>query len=261
MTSPQTVSPSPRLSGKVALVTGGGTGIGAAAALAFARERASVVLAGRREAELDKVANRIRSGGGSAEVIPTDVTEEDQVRSLVDRTAEKYGRLDIAFNNAGTLGAIKPITELTVDDYDAVMAVNTRAVWLLMKYEVAAMRRAGGGAIVNTTSFVAEAATPGMSIYAASKEALVAMVRAVALEVGVDGIRVNNVAPGVVRTPMSAGLDDATYAALAGHAALKRLGEPEDIADVAVWLSTEEARFITGQTVFADGGFAIPGLR
>ena len=117
------------------------------------------------------------------------------------------------------------------------------------------------GSIVNTSSFVAEAATPGMSAYAPSKAGLDALARALALEVGPQGIRVNNVAPGVIRTPMSAGLSAETYRALADHAALKRLGEPEDVAAVAVWLCTAEAGFVTGQTILSDGGFAIPGLR
>ncbi|PJI44691.1 MAG: oxidoreductase [Rhizobium sp.] len=248
------------LKGKVALVTGGGSGIGAAAAKRFATAGAKVVLAGRRRAELEAVAEIIRSLGGEALAVPTDVSDEAAVRRLIDGTLERFGRLDAAFNNAGILGQLKPITDLTASDFDEVMAVNLRAVWLLMKYEIAAMGESGG-AIVNTTSFVAQASTPGMSIYAASKAGIEAMVRAAALEAGPRGIRVNNVAPGVIRTAMSAGLDDALYDALAANAALKRLGEPEDVGDVAVWLCSNEARFITGQTIFVDGGFAIPGLR
>ncbi len=183
--------PQRRLESKIALVTGGGSGIGAAAVLAFARAGATVVLAGRRADELEAISEQVRRAEGEAIAVPTDLTDDGAVRDLIAGIVERFGRIDVAFNNAGTLGTMKPITELDVSDYDAVMAVNLRAVWLLLKYEVAAMLRAGSGAIVNTSSFVAQAATPGTSIYAASKGALEAMVRAVALEFGPHGIRVN----------------------------------------------------------------------
>ena len=251
-----------RLSGKVALITGAGSGIGRAAVLAFAREGAAVVLAGRREAELQAVASLVTAAGGKAAAIPTDVSDATAVEALVKGAIDRFGRLDAAFNNAGTLGDLKPIVELTAKDFYQIMSVNLRGVWLLVKHEAEVMTAQGfGGTIVNTTSFVAQAASAGTSIYAASKAAVDAMIRAVALEVGPGGIRINNVAPGVVRTPMSRGLSNEMSAALAGHAALKRLGEPEDVADVAVWLCTEEARFITGQSILVDCGFTIPGMR
>ena len=250
-----------RLGGKAVLITGGGSGIGEAAALAFAAEGARVALVGRRQAELDRVAGTITSAGGTALALPGDVTDEATVCELMVAVKKRFGRLDAAFNNAGVLGALKPITELTVDDYDAVMGLNLRAVWLLMKPEVTAMMDTGAGSIVNTSSFVARASTPGTSVYSASKAGLEAMVRAVALEAGPQGIRVNNIAPGVIRTPMSADLPEDVSARLAAQAALKRLGEPADVGGVAVWLCTDEARFITGQTILVDGGFTIPGVR
>ena len=250
-----------RLTGKVALVTGAGSGIGRAAALAFARERASVVLAGRREAELQGVAREIEVAGGNAVAIPTDVSDEGAVMALVAGTLERFGKLDVAFNNAGVT-AYKPIEQLTAAEFDAVMATNVRGVWLLVKHEVEAMRAGGqGGAIVNTSSIAATGGTAGLSAYAASKGALDAMIRAVALEVGGQGIRINNVSPGVIRTPMTAGLPDEALAPYGAHAALKRLGEPDDVGDVAVWLCTEAARFITGQSILVDGGFNIAGPR
>lgn len=251
----------PAFLGQVAIVTGGGSGIGAAAAKAFAAQGATVVLAGRRESNLQDVAEHIRGEGGQARSVAADLTDESAVRHLVDVTVDQFGRLDIAFNNAGSLGEMKSIVEATAGDFDDVMAVNLRSVWLLMKYEIEAMTPRERGVIVNTSSFVAEAAGPGTSVYAASKAALNAMIRAVALEAGPSGIRVNNVAPGVIHTPMSSGIDESTATAIAEHSAVKRLGEPEDIADVAVWLCTDGARFVTGQTIVVDGGYTVPGLR
>ena len=257
----QSVPGQRRLMGKVALVTGAGTGIGRAAALAFAREGAAVVLAGRRAAELQAVVAMIRGADGSAVAIPTDVSDEKAVAALVGGAIDRFGQLDVAFNNAG-ITAYKPITQLTAAEFDAMMSTNVRGVWLLVKHEVEAMLSRGqGGAIVNTSSIAATGGTAGMSAYAASKGALDAMIRAVALEVGASGIRINNVSPGVIRTPMTAGLPDEALAPIAAHAALKRLGEPEDVGDVAVWLCTHEARYVTGQSILVDGGFNIAGAR
>ncbi|SHG93706.1 NAD(P)-dependent dehydrogenase, short-chain alcohol dehydrogenase family [Kaistia soli DSM 19436] len=257
-----TIQTNGRFTDKVVLVTGAGSGIGKAAALQFAREGAAVSLAGRREAPLQEVRSAIEREGGTAIVLPADISDEHAVERLVAETERRLGPLDAAFNNAGIMGAYKPIIELTAADFDTVIGTNLRGVWLLARAEIKAMIASGRrGSIINTSSFVAEAATAGMSAYAPSKAGLNAMVRALAFEVGSFGIRVNNVAPGVIRTPMSDGLSAELYQALAAHSALKRLGEPEDVSAVTVWLCTDEARFVTGQTILSDGGFAIPGLR
>ncbi|WP_036170260.1 SDR family NAD(P)-dependent oxidoreductase [Massilia sp. 9096] len=250
-----------QLSGKVALVTGAGSGIGRAAALAFARQGARVVLAGRRRVELEEVAAEIAAAGGEAIAVPTDVADEAQVAALVKRAVDAFGRLDVAFNNAGVT-AYGPIEQLTLEDFEHVFATNVKGVWLLVKHEIMAMRALGhGGSIVNTSSIASTNGTPGLSIYGASKGALDAMTRSVAVEVGREGIRINNVNPGLTVTPMTSGMPAELLEAVAAYTPLQRVGQPADIADVAVWLAGDGARFVTGQSICADGGFNIPGQR
>lgn len=254
----------PRLDGRVAIVTGGGTGIGRAAALAYAREGAAVVVAGRRSAEIESVAHEIAASGGRAAAVPADISNEDDVRRIIAVATDRYGRLDAAFNNAGILGRFAPIAEQTSADFDAVIAINLKGIWLSIKHQVAAFLAQGtGGSIVNTSSWLAKGALAGSSIYSASKGALDALVRAVALEYGPRGIRINNVNPGIIDTPMvrSNWSDDAAFVPFIEHTPVKRSGQPQDVGDVAVWLSTDEARFITGQTLLVDGGYTIAGYR
>jgi NAD(P)-dependent dehydrogenase (short-subunit alcohol dehydrogenase family) len=256
-------SASLRLNNRVALVTGGGSGIGRAAALAYSREGARVAIAGRRTAEIEETVRLIAENGGEAFAVPTDISVANEVRELVDATVERYGRLDAAFNNAGTEGAFAPITELTEADFDHVIGINLKGTWLSIKYQIAAMLAHGnGGVIVNTSSFLSTAAIAGSSVYSASKAGLDAMIRAVALEYGPHNIRINNVNPGAIQTPMfeRLGGHDAV-APLSAYTPLRRVGLPVDVGDVAVWLSTDEARFVTGQSLLVDGGFAIPGMR
>ncbi|MFK0333784.1 SDR family NAD(P)-dependent oxidoreductase [Rhizobium sp. NPDC090275] len=253
-----------RLEDHVAIVTGGGTGIGRAAALASARDGATVVLAGRRLAEIETVAQEIVAAGGNALPVPTDVSKEDDIRRLIETTIDRFGRLDAAFNNAGILGNFAPITEQTSDDFDAVIATNLRGVWLSIKYEIEAFLAQGtGGSIINTSSWLAKGALAGSSSYSASKGALDALIRAVAIEYGPKGIRVNNINPGIIDTPMarSGWTDDSAFVPFIEHTPAKRVGQPDDAGDVAAWLATEEARFITGQSILVDGGYTIAGLR
>lgn len=249
------------LAGKVALVTGGGTGIGRAAALGFAKKGATVVVAGRRPAQLDSVAREIESLGGQALPIPTDIADEAQVVGLIKAVVERFSRLDAAFNNAATSNG-GPIEALTTADFDRVFATNVRGVWMLIQQEVIAMRALGqGGAIVNTSSIAATGGNFGLSIYGASKGALDAMIRHVAIEVGGDGIRINNISPGLTRTPMTVDFPEEMFNAVAAHTVLKRIAEADDVGDAAVWLCTNEARFVTGQSIVVDGGYNIAGAR
>ena len=251
-----------RLEGQIAIVTGAGTGIGEAAARAFAREGARVALIGRRDEPLHANAAAIRQDGGEALVIAGDVSQAGDAERIVATTVERFGRLDCLFNNAGIQGKRGPIIDMDEAAFDELIAINLKGPWLMTRAALRAMVPAGHrGAIVNTSSFLSTAATVGTSGYSASKAGLDAMIRAIALEAGPHGIRINNINPGVIDTPMLRAHGDDIVPPLAARAALGRVGTPEDIADVAVWLCTEEARFITGQSLLVDGGFTIPGPR
>ena len=250
-----------KLEGKVALVSGAGSGIGEASALAFARAGAKVVLTGRRMEPLEATARRIVEIG-EALVVPADMSVSADVERAFGTTLDRFGSLDCVFNNAGIQGPMLPIVDMPEVDFDAVIATNLKGVWLATKHACRIMMRTGaGGAIVNTSSFLSSAATVGSAVYSASKAGLDAMIRAIALEVGPAGIRINNINPGVIDTPMLRAHGDAIRAPLADRAALKRLGTPEEIAGVAVWLCSDDARFVTGQSILVDGGFTIPGPR
>lgn len=253
-----------RFEGKVALVTGGATGIGRAAALGFAREGAAVVVAGRREAELAKVVAEIEALDAKALAVTTDVSDPAQVTRLVGATLDRFGRLDAAFNNAGIEGTFAPITELTPENFDETIGINLKGVFLTVKAEITAMLAAGtGGAIVNTSSWLAHGSLAGGSIYSASKAALDGMIRAVALEVADRGIRINNVNPGIIDTPMFRRFvtDAAGERPFIGNTPAGRLGTSEEVADAVLFLASDQARFITGQNLLVDGGYTIPGHR
>lgn len=244
-------------------MTGGGSGIGRAAALAFSRDGAKVVVAGRREAELQETVAMIRELDGDALAVPTDVSDSAQVKHLIDATLAHFGRLDAAFNNAGVEG-FAPVSEMSEDEFDRVIAINLKGVWLSVKYELEAMTAAGrGGAIVNTSSWLTHGASFGSAAYSASKGGLDAMIRAIALETGAQNIRINNVNPGIIDTPMARRMG-ATEEMLKPFVHLTpagRVGQSSDVADVVAWLCSDEARFVTGQSLLVDGGFTIAGLR
>lgn len=238
--------------------------MGRAAAIKLGREGANVVVAGRRMKELQEVSDEIISQGGRALAVPTDVADPRQVESLVNSTLNAFGSLDMAWNNAGVLGPFLPVHELSFEDFDALLSVNLRGVFACLKYEIAAMLDRGiQGSIVNTSSWTAHGAMPGTSGYAASKGALDALMRTAALEAGPSKIRVNNVSPGMIVTPMSQDVlaDETASRPFVKQTPLQRVGRSEDVADVAVWLLSDEARFITGQSILVDGGYTIGGVR
>lgn len=242
----------------VVLITGALTGIGRATALAFAREGASLVVSGRRDDAGQSLAAELRALGVRAEYLRADVRNEAEVRSLVEQTMERFGRIDVAVNNAGTEGQLGPITEQSEDSYRATFDTNVLGVLLAMKHEMRAMLRQGAGAIVNLSSIAGQVGVAGASVYVASKHAVEGLTRSAALEGAAAGVRVNAVAPGPVQTDMlerfTGGNDEAKRGFLASLPA-RRAGAPEEIAQTIVFLASDKARFLTGQCVAVDGGY------
>jgi len=250
---------------KVVLITGGSTGIGYAAAKIFLENGSKVVIAGRSETAGQNALSSLREISRNVEFISADVSNPQHVKALVSNTVELFGRLDIAFNNAGVDGTFASITDIDDDDMGEVIDINLKGVWLCCKYQVKQFKaQQSGGVLVNTSSWLAKGAFAGSSVYSASKAALDGMTRALATELGPDGIRVNNVNPGYIKTPMLSRFfdpDSEEALPIKAHAPMKRFGEAEDIAKSVVWLSSEGASFITGETLLIDGGLAIGGQR
>lgn len=242
----------------VVLITGALTGIGRATALAFAREGASLVVSGRRDDAGHALAAELRTFGVRAEFLRADVRHETEVRSLVEQTVERYGRIDVAINNAGTEGQLGPITEQSEDNYRATFDTNVLGVLLALKHEMRAMARQGSGAIVNLSSIAGQVGMAGASVYVASKHAVEGLTKAAALEGAAFGVRVNAVAPGPIQTEMLdrfvGGNEDAKSGFLASLPA-RRAGQPEEIAQTIVFLASDKARYLTGQSLAVDGGY------
>jgi NAD(P)-dependent dehydrogenase (short-subunit alcohol dehydrogenase family) len=247
-----------RLQGKVAIVTGGGSGIGRATSLAFAREGARVMVADLIVDGGEETVKMIHSAGGGAVFVRTDVSKAQEVKAMVDKAIEAYGQLDCACNNAGITSSGVSVSRCTEESWDRIIAINLKSVFLCMKYELPKMLKSGGGSIVNTSSVMGLVADGGHPAYAASKHGVIGLTKTAAIQYAKAGIRVNAVCPGIIRTPMSeksfADNPEMKAAAIAMQP-MDRFAEPEEVAQAIVWLCTNEASFITGHALPIDGGY------
>ena len=246
------------LHGKVGIITGATSGIGRDAAVLFAKAGAKVVLAGRREVEGKETLDLVRAAGGDGLFVKTDVSKAAEVQALVQKTVEKFGRLDVAFNNAGIEGAWIPIAEQSEEDWSRTIDINLKGVWLCLKYEIQQLlKQGGGGAIVNMASVAGLIGSAGAATYCASKHGVIGLTKSAALETAKSGIRVNVVCPAVIETPMGErifGAPDMKKYALGLHP-IGRFGTPMEIAEAVLWMCSDRASFMTGQSLVLDGGF------
>jgi NAD(P)-dependent dehydrogenase (short-subunit alcohol dehydrogenase family) len=246
------------LEGKVGLVTGGTSGIGRETAILFAKAGAKVVVAGRRTPEGEETIELVRAAGGEGLFVKTDVSKASEVETLVQKAVERFGRLDVAFNNAGVEGVWVPIARQSEGDWDRTIAVNLKGTWLCLKYEIRQMlRQGGGGAIVNMASIMGLIGSAGAAAYSASKHGVIGLTKTAALENARSGIRINAVCPGAVEAPMAErvfGAPKVHSFVLSCHP-VGRFGRPAEIAEAVVWMCSDRGSFMTGQYLVLDGGF------
>lgn len=247
---------------KVALVTGAASGLGLATARAFAESGASVVLADWNEKEVEVAAKEIADRGHKTLAIRCDVSDDAQVEAMVKQTVATFGRLDLAYNNAGVQNVLAETADSPRDDYDRIMAINLRGVWSCMKFELRQMREQGSGAIVNCSSLGGLIGGARRGTYHAAKHGVIGLTKSAALEYAARGIRVNAVCPGMIQTPMSdkmiaEGQGEELNAMLNTHVPMGRLGRPEEIADTVLWLCSSAASYVTGQSISVDGGYVM----
>ena len=244
--------------GKVALVTGGSSGIGRAAAIKFGERGAKVMVANRREKEGRETVEMVRKAGGEGMFVQTDVRIASQVENMVNQTVKKYGRLDIAFNNAGVGGIMARLIKTTEEVFDEVVDTNFKGVWLSMKYEIPVMVQQGGGVIVNNSSIAGVSTAERLSVYSGSKHAVVGITNAAAHEYGENNVRIVAVCPGWIKTRMTEDLRASKYAdAFRNSIPLRRWGEPEEVAEMVMWLASDAASFVSGGAFVISGGMNI----
>jgi NAD(P)-dependent dehydrogenase (short-subunit alcohol dehydrogenase family) len=245
------------LQGKIALVTGDTSGIGRETAVLFAKAGANVVVAGRRDPEGEQTIKLIRENGGDGLFVRTDVSKPSDVESVIQKTVERFGRLDVAFNNAGVEGVLAPIIRQSEEDFDRTIAINLKGVWLCLKYEIRQMLKQGGGAIVNMASTTGLVGAVGAAAYSASKHGVIGLTKTAALETAKSSIRVNAVCPSFTETPMADRIFRTPAVRkylLSGHP-VGRFGKPSEIAEAVLWMCSDRASFMTGQSLVLDGGF------
>jgi NAD(P)-dependent dehydrogenase (short-subunit alcohol dehydrogenase family) len=240
---------------KVAMVTGGGSGIGAAMARRFAEEGATVVVADLDEKAAGKVASAIEKDGRTAVAVRQDVGDPESVEKSVDFAVQKFGRLDVAVNNAGITGDLAPTADYGLEGWDKVIAVNLSGVFYGMKYQIPAMLRSGGGSIVNIASILGSVGARDSAGYNAAKHGVVGLTKTAALEYSKDGVRVNAIGPGYIETPLLEALDREVYDGLVDLHPIGRLGKPEEVAELALFLASDKASFVTGSYHLVDGGY------
>jgi len=246
------------LEGKTALITGAASGIGAATAVLFAANGAKVIVSDIHEKEGADVVSLIRNSGGEACFIKADVSQPEQCRELIAKTISIYGKLDIAFNNAGISGESNAIAGMSIEGWNKVIAVNLHSVFYCMKYEIEAMLKSGSsGSIINMSSILGQAGFANAAAYVAAKHGVVGLTKNAALEYSAKGIRVNVIGPGFIDTPMltDAGFDDAIKLQFAALHPIGRIGRPEEVAELAMWLGSDKASFVTGSYYPVDGGY------
>ncbi len=246
------------LEGKVALVTGGTSGVGRETAVLFAKAGAKVVIAGRRESEGEESVKLVNSAGGDGLFVKIDVCRAPEVEALVHRTVEAFGRLDIAFNNAGIEGVWVPIVKQSEEDWDRTIDVNLKGVWLCLKYEIRQMlKQSSRGVIVNMASIMGLVGSAGGAAYTASKHGIIGLTKAAALETARSGIRINTVCPGTIETAMADRLFSTprVHKFVLGCHPVGRFGKPSEVAEAVLWMCSDRASFMTGQSLILDGGF------
>ena len=242
-------------SGKTALVTGAGSGIGEAVARRLAQQGAAVVVSDINPEAAQKVADSIKDSGGKAAPFTADTSDHEQVKAAVDFACSEFGALNLAFNNAGILGATVPTGELSIEDWNRVISVNLNGVFYGLRYQIPAMLKAGGGAIVNTASILGLVGTENLAGYVAAKHAVSGLTKTAALEYSAKGIRINSVHPGYIDTPLLNKLDRETYNSLKSLHPIGRLGQAEEVAQVVTFLLSDEASFVTGSQYTVDGAY------